>query len=171
MISLSLKNITTNKGGPSYWKLNTSILQNKEYKQKIETFWLHWKNKKNIYPDQTKWWDMAKIYTQGIPKDFCIDLEQQETKLLREYRAEIHSLYQQYSINHEQIDETQSKIDLIEQRSLKGAMVRSRTKFIQNEETPSKFFYAAETVFQKHKTITALKYKHGKKVTTDKDIL
>ena len=38
MISLSLKNITTNKRGPSYWKLNASILQNKEYKQKIETF-------------------------------------------------------------------------------------------------------------------------------------
>ena len=50
-------------------------------------------------------------------------------------------------------------------------MVQSRTKFIENEETPSKFFYAAETVFQKHKTITALKDKHGKKVTTDKDIL
>ena len=35
MISLSLKNITTNKRGPSYWKLNASILQNKEYKQKL----------------------------------------------------------------------------------------------------------------------------------------
>ena len=50
-------------------------------------------------------------------------------------------------------------------------MVQSRTKFIENEETPSKFFYAAETVFQKHKTITALEDKHGKKVTTDKDTL
>ena len=166
MISLSLKNITTNKRGPSYWKLNTSILQNKEYKQKIETFWLHWKNKKNIYPDQTKWWDMAKIYIQGITKDFCIDLKQKEAELLIEYRTEIDSLYQQRPINHEQIDETQNKIDLIEQRSLKGAMVRSRTKSIENEETPSKFFYAAETVFQKHKSITALKDKHGKIVTT-----
>ena len=171
MISLSLKNITTNKRGPSYWKLNTSILHNKEYKQKIETFWLHWKNKKNIYPDQTKWWDMAKIYIQGITKDFCIDLKQKEAELLIEYRTEIDSLYQQRPINHEQIDETQNKIDLIEQRSLKGAMVRSRTKSIENEETPSKFFYAAETVFQKHKSITALKDKHGKIVTTNKDIL
>ena len=54
MICLSLKNITTNKRRPSYWKLNTSILENKAYKQKIETFWQHWKNKKNSYPDQTK---------------------------------------------------------------------------------------------------------------------
>ena len=61
MICLSLKNITTNKKGPLYWKLNTSILENKDYKQKIEVFWLHWKNKENSYPDQTKWWDIAKL--------------------------------------------------------------------------------------------------------------
>ena len=50
-------------------------------------------------------------------------------------------------------------------------MVRSRTKFIENEESTSKFFYAEEFVFQKNKTITALKDKSGKIVTTDKDIL
>ena len=171
MITLSLKNITTNKRGPSYWKLNTSILENKDYKQKIETFWINWKNKKNIYPDQTKWWDMAKQYIQGITKDFCIDFKQNQNELLVEYRAEIDSLYQQRPIDHEKINEIQNNIDIIEERSLKGAMVRSRTKFIENEETPSKFFYAAESVFQKNKTITALKDKSGKIVTTDKEIL
>ena len=74
-----VEKITTNKKGPSYWKLNTSILENKAYKQKIETFWQHWRNKKNSYLDQTKWWDMAKLYIQGITKDFCIDLKK-ETK-------------------------------------------------------------------------------------------
>ena len=73
MISLSLKNIKTNKRGPSYLKLNTSILENKDYKQEIEVFWLHWKNS---YPDQTKWWDMAKLYIQGITKDFCVEFKQ-----------------------------------------------------------------------------------------------
>ena len=171
MICLSLKNITTNKRGPSYWKLNTSILQNKEYKQKIETFWQHWQNKKNRYPDQTKWWDMAKIYIQGITKDFCIDYKEKQTELLLQYRAEIDLLYQQHPIDHEKLDQIQSNIDIIEERSLKGAMVRSRTKFIENEETPSKFFYAAESVFQKNKTIIALRDKSGKKVITDKGIL
>ena len=171
MICLSLKNITTNKRGPSYWKLNTSIQQNKEYRQKIETFWQHWQNKKNRYPDQTKWWDMAKIYIQGITKDFCIDYKEKQTELLLQYRAEIDLLYQQHPIDHEKLDQIQSNIDIMEERSLKGAMVRSRTKFIENEETPSKFFYAAESVFQKNKTITALKDKSGKKVTTDKEIL
>ena len=58
----------------------------------METFWIHWKNKKNIYPDETKRWHMAKIYIQCINKYFCIDLKQKETDLLIEYRAEIDSL-------------------------------------------------------------------------------
>ena len=128
------------------------------------------KQEKQIY-HQTKWWDMAKLYIQGITKDFCIDFKEKQTELLLQYRAEIDSLYQQHPIDHEKLDQIQSNIDIIEERSLKGAMVRSRTKFIENEETPSKFFYAAESVFQKNKTITALKDKSGKKVTTDKEIL
>ena len=86
---------------------------------------------------------MAKQYIQGITKDFCIDFKQKQTELLVEYRAEFDSSYKQRHINHEEIDKIQNKIDLIEERPMKGAMVRSRTKFIENEETPSKFFYAA----------------------------
>ena len=114
---------------------------------------------------------MAKLYMQGITKDFCVEFKQKQTELSVEYRAEIDSLYEQRSIDHEKIDEIQNNIDIIEECSLKGAMVQSRTKFIENKETPSKFFYAAESVFQKNKTITALKDKSGKKVTTDKEIL
>ena len=58
------------KERPFLLELNASILENKAYKQKIETFWQHWKNKKDSYPDQTKWWDMAKFYIQVITKDY-----------------------------------------------------------------------------------------------------
>ena len=92
---------------------------------------------------------------QDITKDVCIDLKQKEIELLMEYRAEINSLYQQRPINHGQLDEIENKIDLTEESSLKGPMVQSRTKSTENEETPFKFFYAAESVFQRNKTITA----------------
>ena len=112
---------------------------------------------------------MAKLYIQGVTKDFCIEFKQKQTERLVGYRAEIDSLYQQCPIDNEKTDKKQNNIGLIEERSLKGAMVRSRTKFIENEETPSKFFFAAESVFQKNKTITTLD-KSDKKVTTDKDV-
>ena len=59
------------------------------------------------------------------------------------------TLYEQRPIDHEKIDEIQNNIDIIEERSVKGAMVWIRTKFIEDIETPSKFFYATESVFLK----------------------
>ena len=94
---------------------------------------------------------MAKQYIHSIIKVFCIDFKQKQIELLAEYRDKIDSLYKHRPINHKEIGKIQNKIDLIEERSLKGGMVRSRTKYIENEETPSKFFYAAESVFQKKK--------------------
>ena len=91
MICLSLKNMMTNRRDPLDWTLNTSDIGNKDYKRKAETFWLYSKNKKNIYPNQTKWWGMAKQYIQGTTKDVCIDFKEKQTKLLVDYRAKTFS--------------------------------------------------------------------------------
>ena len=50
-------------------------------------------------------------------------------------------------------------------------MIRSRTRQIENEEKPSKFFYAAEKQNQNKKNITKLKNKNGEIKTEDKEIL
>ena len=50
-------------------------------------------------------------------------------------------------------------------------MIRSRTKLIENEEKPTKFFYIAEKQNQNKKNITQLKNKNGELKTDDKEIL
>lgn len=50
-------------------------------------------------------------------------------------------------------------------------MVRSRTKLIENEEKPTKFFYTAEKQNQNKKYITKLKNKNRELKTKDEDIL
>ena len=50
-------------------------------------------------------------------------------------------------------------------------MIRSRTKLIENEEKPTKFFYTAEKQNQNKKNITKLKNKNGELKTEDKEIL
>ena len=39
MITLNIHKKNERKRGPLYWKLNSSILENKEYKNKISPFW------------------------------------------------------------------------------------------------------------------------------------
>ena len=50
-------------------------------------------------------------------------------------------------------------------------MVRGRTKLINNEEKPTKFFYAAEKQNQNKKNITRLKNKDGDIKTAVEEIL
>ena len=61
---------------------------------------------------------MAKLYIQGVTKDFCIEFKQKQTEFLVQYGAETDSLYQKRPTDHEKIDEIQNNIDLIEERSL-----------------------------------------------------
>ena len=58
------------KRGPSYWKLNSSILVNKDYQNKISSFWQKWQKRKQNYKDPAIWWGNGKKFTQGLTKDF-----------------------------------------------------------------------------------------------------
>ena len=49
-------------------------------------------------------------------------------------------------------------------------MGKSRTKLIENEEKPTKFFYTAEKQNKNKNNITKLKNKHGELKTKDEDI-
>ena len=82
MIKLSIHKKNEKKRGPSYWKLNSSILENKEYKNKITSFWQKWQQRKPKYDDPTVWWDNGKQFIQGITKDFCTELKEKERKQL-----------------------------------------------------------------------------------------
>ena len=68
MITLTFCPKNEKKKGPSYWKLNWSILQNKDCKNKITSFWQKWQQRKQNYQDPTIWWDNGKNLFKASPK-------------------------------------------------------------------------------------------------------
>ena len=58
-----------------------------------------------------------------------------------------------------QINNIEAEIEETERLHQKGAMIRSRTKLIENEEKPTKFFYTAGKQNKNKKNITQLKNK------------
>ena len=84
---------------------------------------------------------------------------------------ELQKLQIQKNKDQIKINTIEDEIEEIESYQHKGAMVRSRTKLIENEEKPTKFFYAAEKQNQNKKTITKLKSKNGEIQTKDDEIL
>ena len=92
MITLTFCPKNEKKRGPSYWKINSSILQNKEYQNKITSFWQKWQQTKQNYQDLTVWWDNGKKFIEGITKDFCTKLKETEKEHLHQLRMELQTL-------------------------------------------------------------------------------
>ena len=138
MITLNFCPKHEKKRGPSYWKLNSSILQNKEYQNKITSFWQKWQQRKQNYQDPTVWWDNGKKFIQGITKDFCTKLKETEKEHLHQLRMELQTLQIQKNKDQIKINTIEGEIEQIESYQHKSAMVRSRTKLIENEKKTHK---------------------------------
>ena len=140
MITLNFCPKHEKKRGPLYWKLNSSILQNKEYQNKITSFWQKWQQRKQNYQDPTVWWDNGKKFIQGITKDFCTKLKETEKEHLHQLQIELQTLQIQKNKDQIKINTIEGEIEEIESYQHKGTMVRSRTKLIENEKKPTKLF-------------------------------
>ena len=64
---------------------------------------------------------------------------------------ELQTLHIQKNKDQIKINTTEAEIEEMESHHYKGTMVRSRTKLIENEERPTKFFYATEKQNQNRK--------------------
>ena len=56
----------TNERGPGYWHLNTNILDDKNFKIKLNTDFEKQKNKKYKYKNNNQWWDIVKSRIKTI---------------------------------------------------------------------------------------------------------
>jgi exonuclease III len=56
--------------GRSYWKLNSSLLEEPPLLALLERFWSLWRKQKNAYAHLSDWWDAGKKRTKSIIIDF-----------------------------------------------------------------------------------------------------
>ena len=84
---------------------------------------------------------------------------------------ELQTLHIQKNKDQIKINNIEAEMEEIERHHQKGGMIRSRTKPIEKQEKPTKFFYIAEKQNQNKKNITKLKHKNGELKTEDKEIL
>ena len=75
------KNTSFKSGRHTYWKLNTSILNDEDFLTSFSSFWKHLLNSQQLFLDKSEWWD--KSVRENI-KQFCIDYSKLEKRKRRE---------------------------------------------------------------------------------------
>ena len=130
--------------GPSFWKLNTSILEEQSFVTEIQSFWKYWQKRKNDFASILIWWDLGKRHLKDLSIRFCSKLSKNRRVRREKLMERISSLKFRLDngnlsvlpVLNEANDEL-AKLDLYE---AKGLQVRARTRWVEEGETSSSYF-------------------------------
>ena len=155
------------------WKLNNSLLTHdsvlKDIKKLINSHW----EKATVLNSFSLQWELLKFEVGKYIRKYSSDLNKRRRLEEEDLCALIADLTDQAGnlTDEEQImlSECQDKLDNIYRRKAEGAFIRSRTKWLEEGEKCSSFFFNLEKSKNKKQTIDILNI-HGSSVTDSKII-
>ena len=71
IVSLTLEITKQKPKGRGIWKLYTSILKQKYFKEIFQKFWKNWQEQKIKYKSINQWWESGKIYFRMLAIEYC----------------------------------------------------------------------------------------------------
>ena len=164
------------KRGPGRWKLNTSILKDKVYNDKIKSLLLKTQNDYKTISKQLIW-EICKIKIKEFTITYCKQKQSIRKNLMKDLELKVQAKEQEV-INSNYSRKTQTERDVLindlhnlVNENNKGAQIRSRAKWIEQGEKSTKFFFNLEKQNKAKNTIKKLKKEDGSLTHTDADII
>nr|CAB3264531.1 pol-like protein [Phallusia mammillata] len=168
-------NVAPNVHGKGYWKLNTRLLDNKQYielmRKTIKDYIIT--NPANHVNPHVRW-DALKAVLRGVSIEFSARLKKENSARQNELERNIEALEEKISrTNGSPLDpnapvkltQLKSSLDVLVENKTKGAIIRSRTLWAEKGEKNTKYFLNLEKRHVVKKSINRLK--NGDQVYTD----
>ena len=175
-------NGSNNKRGPGLWKFNNSLLDDEDYVTLIRENYSPISEKYSGQEHKRLKWELVKMELRGLTIPYAINKAKNIRRKERDLQKRLDDLDQSISsgsgadshrengleAEHNQLKQ---ELCLIYENRGKGSIVRSKTRWIEQGEKPTKYFFNLEKRNYSHKTIKELKHPEGKSVTKEKQIL
>ena len=168
-VALTLSNFDHIKVGHSYWKLNTTLLQDLDYKDYIRLVIKTYLEKPCEDQNLLLWWDNFKELIKSKTILFSKNKKKRENYEVNLLRKQYYSLDRKG--DWEGASTVKDKLLNIEKEKLKGAQVRSKAQNLEDHENPTKFFLRKELFRGKQKVIREVIDTQGNKCTETSSIL
>ena len=159
IVSLSIDPAPNEFRGQGYWKFNTSLLLDKEYKEMMEKQLQHWIDLTPAYPNIQKWWEEVKLFIKEATISYS-------TTRNRKFRHRMNLTLQkinQQTMNDDpdlqSLTDAREYLEDLKDQRFQGAKVRSRDHSLVDGEKPTRYFYAREAIRKKTSTIKTI-HKH-----------
>ena len=164
-------NISCNKRGSGYWKLNSTYLENETYRAKIKEII------SEIYRDPsyeaiTKW-ELMKTKVKDFSIDFSRNFQHSLKKKINMIENELSNIENSKYLNIDMNRKRQLEAELSDMydSKCKGAFIRSRSHWIKEGERNTKYFFGLEKSHQSNNVIKRLVKNENIHVNTNNDIL
>ena len=131
------------KVGSGLWKMNVSVLKSNLFQKAFKSMWMSWQRSKENYQDMGMWWDLGKkkIKDLTISISQLIARERNREKEVLENRLKF---LKDRNMQKDEINEIQMKLRKIHEQNGVGARVRSREKWWELGEKPTRYFHNLE---------------------------
>ena len=160
--------------GPGFWKLNTALLHDQDYIQKMNNL-LDIQLDQNYKSKKLKW-EMLKMAVRASSIQFASHRQKGRKNKLAALEKKLKSqkdttpeLGWDYTTTH--IRNLKSEIEELYAVKVQGAMLRARAKWENHGDKPTKYFLNLEKHNYNKKCIYRLKAKHDKMISGRENVL
>jgi len=170
-ITLSIKPLPNSKHGPSFWKMNNSLLDDKNYVQMIRDLIGNTKNelKQNIFNPHMKW-ELMKYEIRKASMSFAKAKAKTSRNLYKEIENKIKEIEQKNDWEHDESlsykhEHLRQELNKLSDQITNGIIMRSKATWFEQGEKSSKYFLTLE---KKRKSTTL---EGDKEITNPSEIL
>ena len=163
-IFISLSDPDTLPPGKGYWKLNTSLLQNKWFVKKMRDFLSERAPSLLSHPNPLLWWEETKADTRILAIKLSKVIDAQAKKKDKELQKELENAksflddFPSFRPFQEDYEEVKRKISRVEKEKLDRLILFSNAKFLFAQETPSKNLKMIKSLSTKFASIPSLRH-------------
>ena len=163
-MSLSLSSETPR--GRGLWKFNNSLLNNEHYVNKIRTTYFQTCSYYSELTDKRLFWEMLKMEIRTATISFSKNLakstncrEMEITRRLQMLDEFIYNNFHSPDIDQalNEFDDLKTELQTIYTRKGNAAIFRSKCRWVENGERPTKYFFNLERINFNKKTISELR--------------
>jgi len=173
IVTLSLK-LGDIPRGPGYWKLNCSLMKDKEYVDKIK---MAIRECENIHEgtdiDKVLLWETMKMQIRSASIEYSCEKRKKARKKEDELEKCVKGLESKTPLTEQEtgeLDKARVMLEKVIQEKVEGCKVRSRARLYQDDEKSTKYFLGLEKSNQNKKKIVQIKDEEGNSLSEQEKI-
>ena len=167
------------KKGPGLWKFNNSLLNDDTFVNLITTNYPIICRKYAYLTNLKLKWEMIKMEIRSLTIPYAKNKAKNIRTLEKQLESRIESLENNIDANpgdstdaeQQEIERLKTELCRIYEERADGAILRSKVRWIEHGEKPTKYFFNMERRNYNKKTITELTVAGGTTISNDDDIL